>query len=134
VTLTRLQPPGWPAPRGYANGIAGEGLVVCVAGMIGWDAAGRFAPDFLGQARQCFVNIRAVLAEAGAEPAHLARLTWFVREIAEYRAQLRPLGLAYREVLGAVYPAMTLVQVAGLVEPEARLEIEATAIIPASAV
>jgi len=130
MTHQVLLPPGWPKPRGYANGVAGFGRIVCVAGMVGWDKAGRFPADFPGQARQCFANIRAVLEEADAQPGHLARLTWFVRELAEYRANLRAIGLAYREVLGTSFPAMTLVQVAGLLEPEARLEIEATAILP----
>lgn len=130
MPLVTLLPSGWPAPRGYANGIAGEGRIVCVAGMVGWDSQGRFPAGFVEQARLCFENILAVLREADAGPEHLARLTWFVREIAEYRACLRPLGHAYRDVLGTSFPAMSLVQVAGLVEPEARLEIEATAIVP----
>jgi enamine deaminase RidA (YjgF/YER057c/UK114 family) len=128
--LTRLQPPGWPTPKGYANGLAARGRVVVVGGMIGWDAEGRFAQGFVGQARQALANIVAVLHEAGAGPEHVARLTWYVTDIAHYRASLAELGQAYRAVMGRHFPAMTLVQVVALVEPEARVEIEATAIIP----
>lgn len=131
--LTRLQPPGWPAPKGYANGLMGRGRVVVVGGMIGWDAEGRFARGFVAQARQALANIVAVLREAGGGPEHVARLTWYVTDIAEYRASLHELGQVYRTVMGRHFPAMTLVQVAALVEPEARVEIEATAIIPDSA-
>ncbi|PWC41704.1 RidA family protein [Azospirillum sp. TSO22-1] len=129
--LQALQPPGWPPPKGYANGYAGTGRLVVVGGQIGWDETGRFpAGDLVGQARQALCNIVAVLKEAGARPEHVARLTWYVTDIAEYRTSLRALGQAYREVMGTHFPAMTLVQVVALVEPEARVEIEATAIIP----
>lgn len=128
--LTALQPPGWPAPRGYANGMVGRGRVVLVGGQIGWDAEGRFAQGFIAQTRQALSNILAVLREAGGGAEHIGRLTWYVVDIAEYRACLAELGPAYRAVMGKHFPAMALVQVVALVEPEARLEIEATALIP----
>lgn len=130
MTLTRLQPPGWPQPKGYANGFLGEGRLVIIGGQVGWDAQGRFATGFVGQVRQALENILAVLAEAGGTPEHIARLTWFVTDITEYRASLAELGPAYRAVMGRHFPAMTLVQVGALVEEEARVEIEATAILP----
>lgn len=129
--LRVLQPPGWPAPRGYANGMAGTGRVVLVGGQVGWDADGRFPTGFVAQAAQALRNILAVVAEAGGGPEHVGRLTWYVLDVEEYRASLRALGVAYRDVMGRHFPAMTLVQVAGLAEPEARLEIEATAVVPA---
>jgi enamine deaminase RidA (YjgF/YER057c/UK114 family) len=128
--LTALQPPGWPAPRGYANGMVGRGRTVLVGGQIGWDAQGRFPPGFVAQARQALANILAVLAEAGGGPEHIGRLTWYVVDMAEYRASLAELGPAYRAVMGRNFPAMALVQVVALVEPEAKVEIEATALIP----
>lgn len=124
-----LQPPGWPAPRGYANGMAAEGRIVVTGGVVGWDEHQVFAADFVAQARQVFANIRAILAEAGAEPRHLVRLTWYVVDLDEYRASPKELGRAYREVFGAAYPAMAVIGVSGLVEPAARLEIEATAVV-----
>lgn len=129
--LQLLHPPGWPAPKGYANGYAATGRLVVVGGQIGWDETGTFqTQDLVGQTRQVLLNIVAVLKEAGAEPQHVARMTWFVTDIQEYREKLRDLGRAYREVMGSHFPAMTLVQVVSLVEPEAKVEIEATAIIP----
>ena len=125
-----LQPPGWKRPRGYANGMAATGRLVVTGGLVGWDADERFADGFLGQARQIFRNIVAVLAEAGAEPRHIVRLTWYVRDLAEYRAALGEVGGAYREAFGRHFPAMAVVEVSGLVEPAARLEIEATAVVP----
>jgi enamine deaminase RidA (YjgF/YER057c/UK114 family) len=130
MTLSPLQPPGWPRPKGYANGMAGQGRVVLVGGQVGWDAEGRFPAGFVAQAEQALRNILAVLAEAGGGPEHVGRLTWYVTDMAEYRESLRALGPAYRVVMGRHFPAMTLVQVAALVEPEARVEIEATAILP----
>ncbi len=127
--LTALQPPGWPAPRGYANGLMGSGRVVLVGGQIGWDADGRFAPDFVGQVRQALENILAVVKEAGGGAEHIGRLTWYVTDMAEYRANLGALSPAYRAVMGRHFPAMALMQVVALVEPEAKVEIEATAII-----
>lgn len=127
-----LQPEGWPMPRGYANGVVAEGRLVVTGGVIGWDASERLAEGFLAQCRQVFLNVRAILACGGAEPHHLVRLTWYVVSIEEYLASARDLGRAYREVLGAHYPAMALVQVVRLVEPAARVEIEATAVVPRS--
>ncbi len=125
-----LQPEGWPRPRGYANGMMGHGTVVVTGGLVGWDAGERFADGFVAQARQIFENIVAVLAAGGAGPEHLIRLTWYVVDLDEYRAGLAELGAAYRDVLGRNFPAMAVVGVSGLVEPLARLEIEATALIP----
>lgn len=130
MSLIALHPKGWPAPKGYANGLMGEGRIVIIGGQIGWDASGRFATGFVPQVRQALANIAAVLAEAGGKPEHIARLTWFVTDIGEYRASLAELGPAYRAVMGRHFPAMTLVQVVALVEEEARVEIEATAILP----
>jgi enamine deaminase RidA (YjgF/YER057c/UK114 family) len=128
-----LQPAGWATPRGYANGVAAEGRLVFVAGQIGWNAAQQFETDsFVGQVRQALENVVAVLAAAGARPEHLTRLTWYITDRAEYRASLRELGRVYREIIGPHYPAMTLVQVAALLEDRASVEIEATAVIPPS--
>jgi enamine deaminase RidA (YjgF/YER057c/UK114 family) len=128
--LTILQPPGWPAPKGYANGMMGRGRIICVGGQIGWDETGRFAEGFVAQVEQALANIVAVLREAGAGPEHVARLTWYVTDLEAYRASGRDLGAAYRRVMGRNFPAMALVQVVGLVEPQAMVEIEATAILP----
>jgi enamine deaminase RidA (YjgF/YER057c/UK114 family) len=126
-----LQPPGWAQPKGYSNGVAARGRMVCVSGMVGWDAQGSFAnDDFVGQARQALENIVAVLREAEARPEHIVRLTWYVLDRHEYLACARELGAAYRDVIGRHYPAMSAVQVAGLMEERARVEIEATAIVP----
>ena len=128
-----LQPEGWRQPKGYANGMMAEGRVIVTGGLIGWDAHEVLAEGFVAQARQLFRNILAVLAEAGAQPHHLARLTWYVVDIEEYLASARELGQAYREVFGRHFPAMAVVQVVRLVERQARLEIEATAIVPPAA-
>jgi enamine deaminase RidA (YjgF/YER057c/UK114 family) len=126
-----LQPPGWPRPKGYSNGIVAGGRMVFLAGMVGWTAEEVFETDrFAGQARQALENIVALLAEAGAEPGHLVRLTWFVSDKEEYLAQLTEIGTAYREVIGRHYPAMAVIEVRGFIEPGAKLEIEATAVIP----
>jgi enamine deaminase RidA (YjgF/YER057c/UK114 family) len=125
-----LQPSGWPAPKGYANGMAADGRIVVTGGVIGWDAAGDLADGFVAQVRQALSNIAAILAEAGARPEHLVRLTWYVVDIEEYLANLKALGQVYREIFGAHYPAMALVQVVRLVEKAARVEIEATAVVP----
>ncbi len=130
MSLTALQPPGWPAPRGYSNGMMGRGRVVLVGGQIGWDEQGRFPGGLVAQVRQALRNILAVLKEAGGGPEHIGRLTWYVTDMEEYRASLKELGPAYRDVMGKHFPAMALVQVVALVEPEARVEIEATAILP----
>ena len=126
-----LQPDGWARPAGYSNGIACRGVMVFVAGQIGWDAGGRLvSADFVEQSRQALANIVAVLAEAGGTPQHIARLTWYVTDNREYLAQCKALGRVYREIIGAHYPAMTVVQVAGLFEDGAKVEIEATAVVP----
>lgn len=126
-----LQPPGWTRPRGYANGVAASGRLVCVSGMIGWDAEGVFhTDDFAGQVRQALLNIVAVLKEAGAGPEHIVRMTWYVVDKNEYVAAYKEVGAVYREIIGAHYPAMTAVQVAALVEDRARVEIEVTAVAP----
>ena len=125
-----LQPAGWPVPKGYANGMAAEGRIVVTGGVIGWDAEERLADGFVAQVRQTLDNIAAILAEAGARPEHLVRLTWYVVDMDEYLANLKELGRVYRDVFGAHYPAMALVQVVRLVEKAARVEIEATAVMP----
>jgi enamine deaminase RidA (YjgF/YER057c/UK114 family) len=128
--LTTLQPEGWPPPRGYSNGMMGRGRVVLVGGQVGWNRDGRFPEGLVAQTRQALLNILAVLQVAGGGPEHIGRLTWYVVDMAEYRACLTDLGPVYREVMGRHFPAMALVQVVSLVEAEARIEIEATAIIP----
>jgi enamine deaminase RidA (YjgF/YER057c/UK114 family) len=131
VTVRALQPPGWPRPRGYANGIEASGRLVFVAGQIGWDATGSFpSGDLPGQVRQTLANVVAVLAEAGAGPEHVVRLTWYITDREEYLATAKEIGAAYREVMGRHFPAMAVVAVAGLVEASAKVEIEATAVIP----
>jgi enamine deaminase RidA (YjgF/YER057c/UK114 family) len=127
---TVLQPPGWPQPRGYANGILARGQVLVTGGVVGWDEQGVFAQGFLPQVRQTLLNIRAILEAGGAGPEHLVRLTWYVTDIDAYRSSLKELGPIYREVFGKNFPAMALVQVIALVEPAAMVEIEATAVIP----
>mgnify|MGYP001338070840 FL=1 len=124
-----LNPKGWPVPRGYANGMAAKGRIIVTGGVVGWDVMGNFPEGFAAQARQCFENIRAILAEGGASPHHLVRLTWYVTDVEDYSANLRPIGLAYREVFGQHYPAMAVVQVVRLVEEAAKVEIEATAVV-----
>ena len=126
-----LQPAGWPMPKGYANGMSAEGRVVVTGGVVGWDTDGIFPENFLDQVRQTLANIVAILREGGAGPEHLVRLTWYVVDVEEYLADLRGLGRVYREVVGAHYPAMAVVQVVRLVERAARVEIEATAVVPA---
>jgi enamine deaminase RidA (YjgF/YER057c/UK114 family) len=125
-----LQPSGWPAPKGYANGMAADGRLVVTGGVIGWNPQGHLADDFVAQVRQTLSNISAILAEGGARPEHLVRLTWYVVDIEEYLANLKMLGQVYRDIFGAQYPAMALVQVVRLVEKAARVEIEATAVVP----
>ena len=125
-----LQPGGWPAPKGYANGMAADGRLVVTGGVIGWDHHGHLPTDFVAQVRQTLGNISAILAEGGARPEHLVRLTWYVVDMEEYLANLKTLGQVYRDLIGAHYPAMALVQVVRLVEPAARVEIEATAVVP----
>lgn len=126
-----INPPGWPRPSGFANGIVAEGRLLAISGQIGWDERNVLAgDDFLAQARQALRNVIAVLQAAGGGPEHLVRLTWYITDKNEYRANLRGLGEAYREIVGANYPAMALVQVAALLEEGAKVEIEATAILP----
>lgn len=126
-----LQPARWPRPRGYSNGVSAKGRMVFVSGMIGWDEHGKLvAQDFVGQARQALKNIVEVLAEANARPEHIVRMTWYMIDKKEYVAALKELGGVYREVIGAHYPAMSAVQVSGLIEDGARVEIEATAVVP----
>ena len=125
-----LQPSGWPAPKGYANGMAADGRLVVTGGVIGWDNQGHLPAGFVAQVRQTLRNISAILAEGGARPEHLVRLTWYVVDIEEYLANLKTLGQIYRDIFGAHYPAMALVQVVRLVEKAARVEIEATAVVP----
>ncbi|MBV8664937.1 MAG: RidA family protein [Burkholderiaceae bacterium] len=126
-----LQPPGWVRPKGYSNGVAAAGRTVCVSGMIGWDAQGQFhTDDFAGQVRQALNNIVTVLAEAGARPEHIVRMTWYVLDKKEYVAAHKEIGAAYRDIIGKHFPAMTAVQVVALIEDRARVEIEATAVVP----
>ena len=125
-----LQPTGWPTPKGYANGMTAEGRLVVTGGVIGWDVHGRLPPDFVAQVRQTLRNIAAILDEGGAKPEHLVRLTWYVVDMDEYLASLKAIGQIYREIFGTHYPAMALVQVVRLVEKEAKVEIEATAVVP----
>ena len=126
-----LQPPGWKAPRGYANGVIARGALIFVGGQIGWNAQQQFeSDDFIAQTRQALLNIRAVLEAGGAGPQHMARMTWYVVDRLEYISRLQELGAVYREVMGKNFPAMTCVQVAGLVEDRARIEIEVTAVLP----
>lgn len=128
-----LQPPGWAKPRGYSNGIATRGgTLVFIAGQIGWNEKCEFAETgFAGQFRQTLKNILAVLSEAGGGPEHIVRLTWYVVDRQEYLAAVAAVGAAYRELMGRNYPVMAVVQVGALVEAAARLEIEATAVVPA---
>ncbi|MCG2585530.1 RidA family protein [Massilia sp. TS11] len=126
-----LQPPGWARPSGYANGVAASGRMVFISGMVGWDANKQFqTTDFAGQVRQALANVVAVLAEAGARPEHIVRMTWYVLDKGEYLAAGKEVGAIYRELIGRHYPAMTAVQVSGLMEEAARVEIEVTAVLP----
>jgi enamine deaminase RidA (YjgF/YER057c/UK114 family) len=127
-----VQPEGWGAPKGYANAIAAEGRLVFVAGQIGWnpETCAFETDDFVGQVSQALRNVRAVLTAAGADPEHLVRVTWYVTDRAAYLADTRAVGRAWRESFGRHYPAMTLVVVAGLLEERAKVEIEATAVVP----
>jgi enamine deaminase RidA (YjgF/YER057c/UK114 family) len=125
-----LQPSGWPAPKGYANGMIADGRLIVTGGVIGWDQQGHLAEDFVTQVGQTLSNIVTILAEGGARPEHLVRLTWYVVDMEEYLANLKALGQIYREIFGLHYPAMALVQVVRLVEKAARVEIEATAVVP----
>jgi len=126
-----LQPPGWPAPKGYSNGVIASGRQVFLAGQIGWNESQQLVSSrFAVQVRQTLQNIVILLAQAGGRPEHLVRLTWFVTTLDEYRAELKEVGAAYRDVIGRHYPTMSVIGVAGLVEQGAKVEIEATAVIP----
>lgn len=125
-----LQPSGWPMPKGYANGVAADGRIVLTGGVVGWDSDGHFPEGFVAQVRQALRNIAAILAEGGAAPEHLVRLTWYVVDMDEYLSSLKQLAQVYRDSFGDHYPAMALVEVVRLVETSARVEIEATAVVP----
>jgi enamine deaminase RidA (YjgF/YER057c/UK114 family) len=125
-----VQPDGWPAPKGYVNGVVATGRTVWIAGQIGRDAAGRFAADLTGQIELALGNVAVVLAAAGATPEHIVRMTWYVVDIADYDGKQRDIGEAYRRVMGRNFPAMTMVEVRRLVERAALVEIEATAVLP----
>ena len=126
-----LQPAGWKAPRGYVNGVAASGTQVFVAGQIGWNAQSVFeSDDLVAQVRQALVNVRAVLAEAGAQPEHITRMTWYLTDKREYLKRAKEIGAAYREVIGVYTVAMTAVQVVALIEDRAQVEIEVTAVVP----
>ena len=128
---TFLNPRGWKPAKGFSNGVVAEGRMIFLAGQVGWNAEQKFeSQDFVAQARQALANIVTLVAEAGGQPQHITRLTWFVLDKQEYLSRLRELGEVYRSVMGKHFPAMTLVQVGALVEDEARLEIEATAVVP----
>lgn len=128
--MKTLLPEGWPRPRGYANGIQADGEQVFVAGMIGWDESEQLADGFVAQFAQALRNTVAVLAEAGAGPEHIVRMTWFVKGLDEYRANLKGVGEAYREIIGKNFPTMAVIGISELVEQDALIEIETTAVIP----
>jgi enamine deaminase RidA (YjgF/YER057c/UK114 family) len=128
--MKHLHPPGWLPAKGYANGIAARGTQIFVGGQIGWNAQQQFeSDDFIAQTAQALRNIAAVLAEAGAGPEHMVRMTWYITDRVEYNARLKELGTVYREVMGRNFPAMTCVEVAALVEARAKVEIEVTAVV-----
>ena len=126
-----LQPPNWVRPKGYTNGVAARGLTVFLSGMVGWNGQGEFvARDFVGQARQALKNIVEVLNQAKAKPEHIVRMTWYVVDKSEYKTASKEVGAVYREIIGRHYPATTVVEVSGLLEAQARVEIEVTAVVP----
>ena len=126
-----LQPPDWPRPKGYANGIAARGTLVCLSGIVGWNSEQKFVSnDFVGQVRQALQNIVAILKEAHARPEHIARMTWYVLDKQAYMSSGKEMGRIYREIIGSHYPAMSVVEVSGLVEANAQVEIEVTAVVP----
>ena len=129
--MKKLQPPGWAEPRGYANGVLARGALIFVGGQIGWNASQEFeSDDFIAQTRQALINVAAVLKAGGAGPEHMVRMTWYVTDRIEYSTRLKELGGVYREVMGKNFPAMTCVEVSGLVEDRAKIEVEVTASIP----
>ncbi len=126
-----LQPPGWPRPKGYANGVAASGKMVFLAGTVGWNEKEQFeTDDFAGQARRVLQNIVTLLNEAGAGPEHLVRMTWFISDKKEYLDSRKEIGAAYRQIIGRHYPPMSVIEVSGFIEEGAKLEVEATAVIP----
>jgi len=131
MTMEVILPDGWPRPKGYANGVVASGKMLFMAGMIGWDAQGRFeSDDFAVQARQALKNIADVLREAGGKPENIVRMTWYVTDKREYLAASREVGQAFREIIGSYNAAMTAVEVKALIEDRAKVEIEATAVLP----
>lgn len=129
--MKTLLPPGWPRPKGYANGVSAKGRIVVTAGMVGWNGEEKFErADLAGQFRQILINMLAVLAEDGAGPEHIVRMTCYVTDIAEYRDSLAEIGAAWRALIGRHFPAMAVVGVTALVEPAARIEIETMAVVP----
>ena len=129
--MKALLPPGWPRPKGYSNAISARGRTIVTAGLVGWDAEEKFAAgDLAGQLRRILENLLAILAEDGAGPEHVVRMTWYVTDIGEYRSSLSEIGAAWRELIGRHFPAMAVVEVGALVEPQARIEIEVTAVVP----
>ena len=127
-----IQPPGWPRPKGYSNGMVAEGRLLVTGGLIGWDEQERFASDdFIDQLRQTLKNTVQVLESGGAEPEHIVRMTWYVTDKREYLERVREIGAVYRETIGRHFPAMAVVEVAALLEDRAKVEIETTAVIPA---
>ena len=129
--MTKIQPPDWAEPRGYANGILARGALLFVGGQIGWNGAQQFeSDDFVIQTRQALQNTAAVLKAGGAGPEHMVRMTWYIVDCMEYKVRLKEIGVVYREVMGRNFPAMTCVQVAALVEERAKVEIEVTAVLP----
>jgi enamine deaminase RidA (YjgF/YER057c/UK114 family) len=132
--LHPINPPGWARPKGYSNAVIGRGTLVMVAGQIGWNAAQQFeSDDFVAQLRQALTNTVEVLAAAGAKPEHVARMTWYVTDKKRYLAHITEVGAAWRDIMGRIFPAMTLLEVSSLVEGRALIEIESTAIIPDAA-
>jgi enamine deaminase RidA (YjgF/YER057c/UK114 family) len=131
MSMQILQPPGWPAPRGYVNGVAAHGMLVFVAGQIGWNARCEFeSDDFVAQARQALQNVKAVLAQAGALPEHITRMTWYLTDKREYLSRGKELGAVFRDEIGVYSAAMSAVQVSALMEDRAKVEIEVTAVVP----
>ena len=129
--MRKLQPPGWAEPKGYANGVLARGALIFVGGQIGWNESQEFeSDDFIAQTRQALMNIVAVLRAGGAGPEHMVRMTWYITDRIEYSTRLKELGGVYREVMGKHFPAMTCVEVSGLVEDRAKIEIEVTASLP----
>lgn len=129
--MKSLQPPGWRRPKGYSNGISASGRMIFTAGVVGWDEEERFAEaGLVGQFRQVLANTLAILAEDGAGPEHIVRMTWYVTDRSDYLGCIKEIGSVYREMIGKHYPAMAVVEVAGLVEAAARIEIETTAVVP----